>query len=55
MKIGAALRHNIEADELTDLVNHDFNEASQDKLKLTDEQLADPRLAEAAQQEFDQQ
>jgi len=31
MIIGTALRPNIEADELNELINHDFSEASQDK------------------------
>ena len=38
MIIGTALRPNIEADELNELINHDFSEASQDKFQPTQEQ-----------------
>ena len=53
MILGTALRPNIEADELNELINHDFSEASQDKFKPTEEQLADKEQLEQAQQQFD--
>ena len=57
MIIGTALRPTIEADELNDIINHDFSEASQDRLKFTEEEEENltQEEKEKRQAEFDNQ